>query len=54
MVIKKDKVKKLTIDKVRCCYFDEGSLQVIDVKDLKITTDPERLAYIHEGRHMKV
>ena len=41
MVIKKDKVKKLSIDKVRCCYFVTGSLQVIeDVKGLKITTDP--------------
>ena len=26
----KDKVKWLSIDKVRCYYFDEGRLQVID------------------------
>ena len=45
MVIEKDKVKQilnnLSTDKVRCsCYFDEGNLQVVDVKDLKITTGP--------------
>ena len=39
MVTKKDKVKKLSIGKV-LYYFDEGSLQVINMKDLKITTDP--------------
>ena len=27
----------LSINKVHCCYFDEGNLQVLDVKDLKIT-----------------
>ena len=42
MVIKKVKLRNiadLSIDKVRCCYFDEGNPQVIDVKeDLKIIT----------------
>ena len=28
------------------CYFDKGSLQVIDVKDLNFTTCPLRLIYI--------
>ena len=28
----------LSIDKVHCCYLDEGNLQVIDVKeDLNVT-----------------
>ena len=44
MVIEKDQVQNLTnlsINKVRCCHFDEGNLQFIDVvKDLKITTGP--------------
>ena len=41
-------------NKVRCYYFDEGSLQVIDVKGLKIKTDPMRLTYIYESRGLKV
>ena len=44
MVIEKIKLRNiadLSIDKVHCCCFDEGSLHVIDyVKDLKITTGP--------------
>ena len=42
-------------------YFDEGSLQVIDVKDLKFTiynlkftTCPLRLIYISESKYFKV
>ena len=54
MVIVKDNVKKLRIDKVRCCYFDEVNLQDVDVKDLKITTGPLRLIYIYESRRWKV
>ena len=33
-------VVDISIDKVHCCYFDGGNLQVIDVKDLKIATGP--------------
>ena len=44
MVIKKIKdIDVLSTDKVYCCYFDEGNLQVIDVKeDLKLTTQVTR------------
>ena len=37
MAIEKDQHISST-DTVHCCYFDEGDLQVIDVKNLKITT----------------
>ena len=48
--IEKEKVK----NKVRCCCFDEGSLQVIGAKDLKFTIDPLRLIYIiYESRCLK-
>ena len=48
MVIEKDKAKNYCVGEVRCFYFDERSLQVRDVKDLKITTGPLRLIlYIH-------
>ena len=43
MVIKKIKLRNIacrSIDKVHFCYFNQGNLQVIDVKDLKITTGP--------------
>ena len=54
MVKEKDKVK---VDKVCCCYFDEGNLQSVrpvDVKGLKITTGPLRLIHIYESRRLKV
>ena len=47
-------IEKYKVNKVWCCYFDEGSLQVIDVKDLKFTTGPLRLLYIYESRCLKV
>ena len=42
MVIEKDKTKKISssIDIARCCFFDEENLQVIDVKDHRITIGP--------------
>ena len=42
MIIEKDKVKKLSssIDIARCCFFDGGNLQVIDVKDQRFTIEP--------------
>ena len=41
--IEKDEVQ----NKARCCYFDEGSLQVIGVRDLKIPMGPLRMIYIY-------
>ena len=38
-IYRKDKERtavNLSIHKVHCCYFDEGNLQIIDVKNLKI------------------
>ena len=48
-----EKITNLSIDNVRCCYFDERNLQVIeDVKDHKITTSPLRLIFIYESRRV--
>ena len=47
--MEKDKGERLSTDnKVRCCYFDEGNLQAIDVKDLRIITGPLRLINIYQ------
>ena len=48
--IEKDQVK----NEVVCCYFDEESLQVIDVKDLEFAICPLRLIYIYKDRCFKV
>ena len=40
MFIERIKLRNLadsSIDEVHCCYFDEGNLKAIDVKDFKTT-----------------
>ena len=40
-----------------CCYFDEGNILVLDVKDLKITTGPpQTLIYnkTSEGKFVRM
>ena len=49
-MIKLRNATDLSIDEVHCCYFVDGNLPVIDVKDLKITTCPQRLINIYESR----
>ena len=38
-MIKLRNVKGYSIDKVHCCYFDDENMPIIDVRDLKITTN---------------
>ena len=48
--MEKDKAE----NEVMCCYFDKGSLQVIDVKDLEFATCPLRLIYIYKDKCLKL
>ena len=51
MIIEKIKnVADLSMDKVHCCYFDEGNLQVMDVKEHLNNTSIETDIYIYESR----
>ena len=50
MVIERIKLRNiadLSIDKVHCCFFDQGNLQVLDVEDIKITTGSKKLIPVY-------